>query len=54
MSSKAKFLVICEWARHELWLRRAWTLWDNHLSSRPAKNSYKKFVHKQGQAGNEL
>ncbi len=36
------FLVICEWARHNLRIKWAWTLWDNNLSSRSFKNSSKK------------
>ncbi len=48
------YLVICEWARHELWMRWAWTLRDKNLSSGPSKNFYKKSVRNWGQAGTEL
>jgi hypothetical protein len=47
-------IVICDPPRHELWVRWAWTFWDNDLSLRPTKNSYKKFVRKWRQAGNKL
>jgi hypothetical protein len=45
------FLVICERARHKLWMWWAWTLRDKNLSSCLSKNSFKQFVHKWGQAG---
>jgi len=48
------FSVICEWARHELWMRWSWILRDNDLSSCLIKNSSKKFIWKWEQAGNEL
>jgi len=47
-------ILICEWARHELWIRWEWSLWDNNFSLCPAKNSSNKCVQKWGQAGNEL
>jgi hypothetical protein len=39
------FLVICEWARHKMWMRQEWTLRDNYLTSCPTKNSSK--LHSQ-------
>jgi hypothetical protein len=47
-------IVISDPPRHELWVRWAWTLWDNYLSLHPTKNSYEKFVRKWRQAGNKL